>query len=176
MPKHRIEIIGLDGKKFYSIGCVEITDNNEVYIVFKGKDGVVKFTRHRSGKSHIQIIDAESGKVTRRDTEPKPAIEEMKNSERIVTQILFSRQFDELFNEYKLKKGKGIFCIDLRAYTKGAFYLSVSIVRKNSFSDILNTVVETENRQVYIYAESDPMLALFAFSPIILKNGGLEDA
>ena len=52
VKRHRIEIIGLDGEKFYSIGMVEVDSKQNVYALIKLQKGVMKTSRHASGEFH----------------------------------------------------------------------------------------------------------------------------
>lgn len=63
-----------------------------------------------------------------------------------------------------MKKAQGIFCIDLREYEEGKIGLSLQIVKRDAFPEIINAPVNTEKKQAYIYAESDPIISLFAYT------------
>jgi len=165
LPRHRIEIIGLDGMNFYSIGTVEVDSKQNIYIFYKEPGVIIKVTRHAGGKHHQDLIDLIRNKTKRRDFPRRSPISELKGVEIVSHFALFSKNYQELFTEYKLRKTQGIFCIDLREYDNKAINLSVQIVKRDFFPDLLNTVVPTEKRQVYIYAESDPIVSMFVFSP-----------
>jgi hypothetical protein len=165
MTRHRIEIIGLDGSKFYSIGTVEVDSKQNYYAFLRLRDGVMKYSRHALGNYHNDLIARKTGKKTRWRTEKRVPISELKGIEEIFTFMLPIRNFEELFNEYKLPKTQGIFCIDLRENKEGTLNLTFQIVKREAFPEIINTTGKTEKKQAYIYAESNPVISLFAFFP-----------
>ncbi|MHA1972665.1 MAG: hypothetical protein ACTSW1_06725 [Candidatus Hodarchaeales archaeon] len=163
MKRHRIEIIGLDGEKFYSLGMVEVDSKQNVYALIKLQKGVMKTSRHASGEYHNELI-LNNGEKTKIGSHKRVPISDLKGIETIKSFGMPIFGLEEIFNEYQLKKAQGIFCIDLREYKEGSITLTFQIVKRDAFPDIINAPAITEKKQAYIYAESDPIISLFAFT------------
>ena len=65
----------------------------------------------------------------------------------------------ELYNEYQFKKCDGIFAIDMRNYKGTKFNLQTFILTKEGLNDLYRHTL-LKNRQIYIFIESTPMIAI----------------
>lgn len=171
ISKTRIEIIALDGKKFFSIGAVEVTSKGEFYVFLKTTPIITKISRHVSGVTHGE--NSVQGRYSLGKGVP---LSEFKGRESLVTMAFGLGSLEEIYTEYKLKKANGIFCIDMRSYVGSAFNLTVSLATEDGLPFALDTVVPVHKRQLYVYADSHPMVCLYAFDANPETNPNIQRA
>lgn len=157
--KIKIEIIAIGENKIYSAGAIEMSPNGDIYIVYKIKgDGGFHTSRHRDGKLHWK---SKKCNVFIKIGDRVP-IKNFNGIEFLGTHAFGLGSLPELYTEYKMKKCNGIFAIDMKEYKDSAFNMTVSILTEDGLPALYNNWKEKGKRQIYIYTNSHPMIAIMA--------------
>lgn len=80
--RYRIETIGFDGEKFYSIGMVEVDPKQNIYAFIKLQKGAMKTSRHAPGEYHTVLIP-KNGEKTRMGSHKRVPIAKLRGIETI---------------------------------------------------------------------------------------------
>lgn len=156
MSKTRIEIIAIGKEKVYSVGAVVVSAGGDVYLVQKMKYGDYHLSRHASGVAHIKSTKT---KLFEKLWTGKP-IKEFKGIEFLQTSGFILDALPELYKEYKMKVCDGVFCVDRRAYSEGAFNMQVGILTKEGLPSLLTMSEGLLKRQVYVFPDCHPMIVI----------------
>jgi hypothetical protein len=152
----RIEIVAIGREKLFSAGAVELNEKRDLYIFHKMKTARLHTARHASGDVHWKIEDSEQyiplGK--------RCPIAEFVGFETFGAQSFGVDSLPELFKEYEMQKCNGVFAIDMREYETSAFNMSVAILTKEGFPQLLDMWKDCKKRQIYLFTDSNPMIAI----------------
>lgn len=153
MSKTRIEIIAIGEDAIYSIGAIEISENDDVYFFHKASGSHI--SRHASGQVHTRLPDGGILKI--RDGSP---IHEFEGYESLGTFAFGLSSLPVLHKEYRMQSCNGIFAVDMRAYKGAAFNMAVALLTNegmNTFQEIWKGFGKT---QMYVYMDSHPMIGI----------------
>jgi len=157
MQRIEVIVIGKD-KKLFSVAAVSVSKKGDVYLAYKCKD-IPSFhvSRHSSGKRHVKSkLFYEKIPLG-----VMPPIAEFMGIESLGGQAFGIDSLLELYSEYQLKRCDGIFMIDMRSYKGKKFNLQTFILTKEGLNDLYNHTL-LKNRQIYLFVESIPMIAIVA--------------
>jgi hypothetical protein len=157
MGKSRIEIIALNGASFYSVGTIEVTSKGEVYAILKTMPVVSKLSRHVSGQTRV-----ENEVIGRQVIRRGPPLKEFLGLEYLHTMSFRRGSLEEVFRKYELKKGEGIFCVDMRAYRDSAFNIVFYILTEEGLIDFYKQFPLSSKKQMYVFYDSHPKIGLIA--------------
>ncbi|ODS42722.1 MAG: hypothetical protein MSIBF_05340 [Candidatus Altiarchaeales archaeon IMC4] len=176
--KYRIKInaIGYDydkNIKIFSVGSVEVGKNGDVYIIHDSRHEFQCHTsRHASGKVHWTSNDERFCKKIR-DGLP---IKDFKGLEFLETHSFGLDMLPGHFNDYSMSKYDGIFTIDMRAYKNSAFNLFIYMLTDEGYSQLFDNLKKFKKRQLTIFLDSHPMIALVAVDvKELFETGGAGD-
>jgi hypothetical protein len=158
MNETRIEVIAIGKDAMYSAGSIVVSSDGDVYQITKIKGDDFHLSRHASGETHWK---SEKRKIFQKLRTGKP-IKEFKGIEHLGTTCFGLESLPRLFNEYRMANCNGVFAIDMREYADQPFNLSVSILTAESFPSLLATSELLGKRQMYVYPDCHPMLAMTA--------------
>ena len=140
----------------YYVGEIVVSEEGDVYLNYRIKDsGDFHLSRHASGITHWKS----RRKILCQHIRKGQPIKEFKEFEDWL-QYFSLDALPELYKEYKMKVCDGIFCVDRRAYSKGAFNMRVGISTKESLSSLLKRSELLSKRQIYVFPDSHPMIAI----------------
>ncbi|MFA5929278.1 MAG: hypothetical protein WC861_00170 [Candidatus Micrarchaeia archaeon] len=162
----RIEIVALGENKAYSAGAVIITRNRDVYFTHNIRNGDSHLSRHKSGETHL-ISRSLNYKYSMGKRVP---IENFTGIEFLGTQAFGLDSLPHLYSDYKLKKCQGIFAVDMREYSTGSFNLTVAILTEEGLPKLYETWQNETKRQIYLYANSNPMVGVVVAEIVSIKN------
>ena len=154
MSDKRIEIIAIGVEKIYSVASIEISQDGDVYLIERIKGGDYHLSRHASGQVHIRTSN-----LTENLWKGKP-IKDFKGIECLGTSGFSLDSLPVLYKEYRLQRSDGVFCIDLRTYKGEAFNMCTHILTEDSLPTLLGSSNPLEKRQLYLYPDSTPMIAV----------------
>src|SRR3989344_4754196 len=155
MQRIEVIVIGKD-KKLFGVASVSVNKKGDVYLAYKCKDITsLHVSRHSSGKRHMKnkLLDEKISLGV------MPPISEFVGIESLGGQAFGIDSLLELYNEYQFKKCDGIFAIDMRNYKGTKFNLQTFILTKEGLNDLYRHTL-LKNRQIYIFLESTPMIAI----------------
>ncbi len=155
----KIELIAVGKDKIYSVGAIKTSKEGDVYLIYKIA-GDFHLSRHTGGETHWKSKEIPFGPSIRKG---KP-IEDFKGIEFLGTHAFGLNSLPELYKEYKMKKNNGIFAFDMREYENEYFNMSVAILTKEGLPQLYENWKEHRKRQIYLYTENDPMLAITIIS------------
>jgi hypothetical protein len=162
----RIEIIALGENKIYSAGAVTITRNGDVYYAHNIRHTDSHFSRHKSGETHF----VSKSLNYRYSMDKRVPIEDFTGIEFFGTQAFGLESLPHLYSDYKLKRCQGIFAVDMREYITGSFNLTVAILTKEGLPRLYETWQNETKRQIYLYANSNPMVGIAVAEIVSIKN------
>ena len=156
LSQTRIEIIAIGNEKVYSVGAIVVSAKGDVYLSHKIKDSDFHLSRHASGETHWK---SNKIKLCQHIRKGQP-IKEFKGFEFLQLYAFILDALPELYKEYNMKVCDGVFCIDRRAFSKGAFNIQVGILTKEGLPSLLTSSERLSKRQVYIFPNCHPMIAI----------------
>lgn len=140
----------------YSVGAIVVSTKGDVYLIHRMKYSNFHLSRHAIGERHWK---SNKTKLSEKMGKGKP-IKEFKGIEFLQTSGFTLDSLPELYKEYKMKKYDGVFCIDRRQFTDAAFNMAVSILTEEGLSSIVSTSRLLKDRQICIFPECHPMIAI----------------
>ena len=152
----RIEIIAIGEDKIYSVGYVKISKNGDVYHIHKAGSSDMHTSRHASGSTHWKSKTENFHQEIRKGV----PIKDFKGIEFLGSHTFGLNSLPEVYTEYKMKKCNGIFAIDMREYKDAAFNMSIAILTKEGLSTLYDSWEKLKKRQIYLFADSHPMIAI----------------
>lgn len=156
MSRTRIGIIAIGNDKVYYVGEIVVLEEGDVYLNYRIKDsGDYHLSRHASGITHWKS----RRKTLCQHIRKGQPIKEFKEFEDWL-QYFSLDALPELYKEYKMKVCDGIFCVDRRAYSEGAFNMRVGILSKDGLPSLLTWSERLSKRQVYIFPDCHPMIVI----------------
>ncbi len=155
----KIEIIAIGNNKIYSVGYIKIYKRGDIYHIHKIVGSDIHTSIHEDGTCHwkFRTIDFYH-KLGKRVT-----IKDFKGLEFLGVNAFGIKSLPQIFSEYKIKKCNGIFAIDMREYNDDTFNLALFIVTKEGLSALYDSYIDQKKRQLYLFTDNEPMIALIAF-------------
>ena len=139
----------------YSVGAIVVSAKGDVYVINRIADSGFHLSRHASGETHWKSTKPQLSQKIR---EGQP-IKEFKGIEFLGLHGFGLDSLPKLFEEYEIKQYDGIFCIDMRQYKDKQFNMAVWILTEEGLPSLL-TSSKLENRQICIFPECHPMIAI----------------
>lgn len=153
---HNIEIIAVGRERVYSVGRIHFTRHGDVYLISKIKDAGLHLSRHRDGRCHVRT----KGKELSKEFEKRAPISDVDRFEFLQTWAFGLDSLPELYPQYKLKNCNAVVAINMRHFEGAAFNLGVALLTEKGLPQLMNMWKDFENRQVYICANSYPMIGI----------------
>jgi hypothetical protein len=157
MKSKRIEIIAIGRSKIYSVGAIVISPKGDIYHAFKRSRDDFHLSRHSSGEIHWKSVKSNISWKIRKGV----PIKEFKGFESLGITSFGLDSLPKLYEEYKMKKCNGIFCIDMREYDANTFNMHVAILTKEGIPSLMTISEQLKNRQIYFLPDFFPMVAIF---------------
>jgi hypothetical protein len=158
MNETRIEVIAIGKDAMYSAGAIVVSSNGDVYQISKIKGDDFHMSRHASGERHWK---SNKRRIFQKMGSGAP-IRKFKGIENLGTTGFGLESLPKLFNEYTMGNCNGVFAIDMREYADQPFNLSVWILTAEGFPSLLTLSGLLGKRQMYVYPDCHPMLAMTA--------------
>ena len=168
MNETRIEVVAMGSEAMYSVGALILSLDGDIYYATKLRGDDFHLSRHSSGATHWK---SNKMKVFQKIRNGKP-IEDFEGIEFLLTTGFGLESLPRLFDEYKMKKSNGVFAIDMREYMGQPFNLSLAILTPEAFPSLLTGTELLGKRQIYVYPDCHPMLAITAGVCLGGKKGG----
>jgi|GEM_PF-2757579 len=156
-----IELIAVGENCVYSIGKIQVTKQGDIYLASKikatGLEGL-HFSRHRDGTCHIRM----KGKEIENGFEKRIPISDFDGFEFLQGWGFGLESLPILHKEYRLSPTKcnSIVAINMRHFKDMPFCLGIAILTESGVHHLLNSYKDFKNRQVYICANSQPMVGI----------------
>lgn len=168
-----IGVVALGETGIYLVGVVRVTRKGDAYNVVLFRHGEHHTSRHADGKRHTKTRISNKKKPLCYNLKKSVPIENFQGIEFLGTHCFGLDSLPSLFENYELKKEyDGIFAIDMRRYRNYAFNLHVALLTEESLPKLLKNPLRAEKRQIYVYPDSRPMIAIFvnSFRPTDKKS------
>lgn len=154
--KHTIEIIGVGRNAVYSIGKINLTKQGDVYLINKIGNIGLHLSRHKDGEIHLRTKDEQ----IYREEQKRIHIKDFDGIENLGSWAFGIDSLPELYTEYKPKKSNAVVAIDMRSFERLAFNLGIAILTEKGLPQFIKMWKDFKNRQVYISANSIPMVGI----------------
>jgi hypothetical protein len=164
----KIEVIAIGEDRMYSVGTVVVSPNGDVYQISRIRGDDFHTSRHASGVTHWKSV---KNRVFQKIRQGKP-VKDFRGIEVLTTYGFGLGSLPILFTEYKMGKSNGIFAVDMREYAGEFFNLSVAILTEEGFPWLLSGSQVLGKRQIYVYPDCHPMIAITAGATIVPEKKG----